>query len=631
MADRAHQMTDQIIAETERRLAAEYHQAAKEVEEKLNDYLRRYRKKDETWRKWVEEGKKTKEEYEQWRKGQLAVGKRWRDMKNQLAKDLRNTDRIAKAIINGETPRIYAINHAYGTFQIESSGHIDTSYTLYNREAMERIIRENPEMLPPPGPRMERRIAEGRAERWTRQKLQSDMMQGILQGDSIPELAKRISGNTERRNMADAVRYARTMATGAQNAGRYDSYRRARDMGIDLVIEWAATLDGRTRHAHREMHGQRTTVDEPFYTPDGFTILYPGQGGEDIPQREIWNCFVGDTFVSTDSNIERSYRHKYKGELVSIKTSCGVSFTCTPNHPILTPRGWIHANALNEGDNILITTVRELDSAGIDPNINHAPPRMKTIHQLLKMFPCERASGLSVDFHGDTATSNVEVVSKEGLLWNNGDSCISKPVDKFGFKNAGSLILGKCHLVPCFRGIYITALRFMGGGRKALSFFRRSLCHSNKHGFGTVARSNTCVSEYAINDLPTMTNIRSELIDGLAGKVFVDNVVAIDRKPSGLFCHVYNLQTENGYYFVGNSISQNGCSDNGNYAAIAKNCRCSLLAWVAGFEHETMRESDDVDDFDEWLNGHGDSREILSQWDTGNAIKMQYVRGYKNG
>lgn len=349
MADRAHQMTDQIIAETERRLAAEYHQAAKEVEEKLNDYLRRYRKKDETWRKWVEEGKKTKEEYEQWRKGQLAVGKRWRDMKNQLAKDLRNTDRIAKAIINGETPRIYAINHAYGTFQIESSGHIDTSYTLYNREAMERIIRENPEMLPPPGPRMEKRIAEGKAERWTRQKLQSDMMQGILQGDSIPELAKRISGNTERRNLADAVRYARTMATGAQNAGRYDSYRRARDMGIELVIEWAATLDGRTRHAHREMHGQRTTVDEPFYTPDGFTILYPGQGGEDVPQRTIWNC------------------------------------------------------------------------------------------------------------------------------------------------------------------------------------------------------------------------------------------------------------------------------------------RCTLLAWVAGFEHETMRESDDVEDFDEWLNGHGDSQDILSEWDTGEAIRMQYVRGYKNG
>ncbi len=290
MADRAHEMTDSIIKDIERRLSDEYERAAKEVEEKLKDYLRRYRKKDEIWRRWVKEGKKTKKEYEEWRKGQLAVGKRWRDLKNQLAKDLRNTDRIAKSIARGEMPTIYAINHAYGTWQIESSGNINTSYTLYNREAIERIVRENPEMLPPPGPRMLKKIAEGKAERWAKEKLQSDMIQGILQGDSIPELAARIAGNTKRRNMVDAVRYARTMATGAQNAGRYDAYRRAKDMGINLVIEWAATLDNRTRHAHRQMHGQRTTVDKPFHTPDGYTIYYPGQGGEDIPQRMIWNC-----------------------------------------------------------------------------------------------------------------------------------------------------------------------------------------------------------------------------------------------------------------------------------------------------------------------------------------------------
>ena len=288
--DRAHQMTDQILSETERRLREEYEKAGKEVEKKLNDYMKRYRKKDEKWREWVESGEKTKQEYEQWRKGQLAVGKRWRDLKNQIAKDMRNTDKIARAIMDGTTPGIYALNHAYGTWQIESSSGINTAYTLYNREAIERIIRENPEMLPPPGKRMTKRLAEAKAERWTKQKLQSDMIQGILQGDSIPELAARIAGNTSRRGMTDSVRYARTMATGAQNAGRYDSYRRARDMGIELVIEWAATLDGRTRHAHREMHGQRTSVDEPFYTPDGFTIMYPGQGGEDVPQREIWNC-----------------------------------------------------------------------------------------------------------------------------------------------------------------------------------------------------------------------------------------------------------------------------------------------------------------------------------------------------
>ena len=68
---------------------------------------------------------------------------------------------------------------------------------------------------------------------------------------------------------------------------------RAEKQGVDLVIEWQATLDDRTRHSHRMMHGQRRKVDEPFVV-DGVSILYPGQssgpGSSDIPQSMIWNC-----------------------------------------------------------------------------------------------------------------------------------------------------------------------------------------------------------------------------------------------------------------------------------------------------------------------------------------------------
>ena len=39
MADRAHEMTEKIIKDTEKRLRREYEQAAKELEEKLNDFI----------------------------------------------------------------------------------------------------------------------------------------------------------------------------------------------------------------------------------------------------------------------------------------------------------------------------------------------------------------------------------------------------------------------------------------------------------------------------------------------------------------------------------------------------------------------------------------------------------------
>jgi hypothetical protein len=86
------------------------------------------------------------------------------------------------------------------------------------------------------------------------------------------------------------------MATNAQNAGRYDAYERLQSNGVDLTLEWAATLDDRTRHEHRMMHGQRRDVGEPFVV-DGIEIMYPAQTGNfmgvrasDIPQSLIWGC-----------------------------------------------------------------------------------------------------------------------------------------------------------------------------------------------------------------------------------------------------------------------------------------------------------------------------------------------------
>lgn len=292
MADEGHKLTDRKIEEMEKRIAQEYAQAEREVKGKLDDYFRRFETKDKKWQQWVENGEKTEEQYKAWRTQQMAQGQRWNELKAQLAEEYNHTNQIARSVIDGYMPEIYAINHNFGLYQIESGGNINTSLTLYNRESVERLMREDPEVLPPPGKAVSKAIAQGRAERWSRQKLQSVMTQGILQGESIPHLASRLATEVGETNRKAAVRNARTMATNAQNAGRYDSYRRAKDIGVDLTIEWAATLDGRTRHDHRMLHGQRREVDEPFEV-DGIEILYPAQlksGDSDIPQQMIWNC-----------------------------------------------------------------------------------------------------------------------------------------------------------------------------------------------------------------------------------------------------------------------------------------------------------------------------------------------------
>lgn len=291
MADPAHEATEDIIKLIERRIAKEYRRAEKEIGEKLDDYLRRFEKKDKTWQRWVEEGKKTQEEYEKWRVGQIAVGKLWEEKKNAIAKDMHNANLIARSIARGHMPEVYAVNFNYARYMIEHTGKIDTSFSLYSREVVEWLMRDNPNLLPSPGVDLTKRIYNGLDIRWNRQQLQSLMMQALLQGEDISAIADRISKTLGEKNHKAAIRNARTMATGSQNAGRYDSFKRAEDIGIDLVIEWAATLDERTRTSHRMLHGQRRKVGQPFEV-DGIKILYPAdcRGASDIPQSMIWNC-----------------------------------------------------------------------------------------------------------------------------------------------------------------------------------------------------------------------------------------------------------------------------------------------------------------------------------------------------
>lgn len=284
MPDQGHIETELILRETEADVRRVYQQAVDEIQKKLDDYFRRYQVKDEIKRQQLAQGEITAQEYADWRKGQIMIGQRWEEMRDTLAEDLHNSNAIARSIVQGHIPEAYAVNHNYATFQVEKGSMLDTSYTLYDRQTVERIIRDQPDLLPPPGKRMSERIAANKDIAWQRGKIQSVTMQSILQGESIPKMAKRIAREMGEKNNKAATRYARTAMTGAQNAGRVDAYKRAEDMGIELEQEWLATLDGRTRHSHRQMDGQHVKVGEKFSNG----CRFPGDPSG--PGWEIWNC-----------------------------------------------------------------------------------------------------------------------------------------------------------------------------------------------------------------------------------------------------------------------------------------------------------------------------------------------------
>lgn len=345
MADIGHELTEERIKEIEKELQQEYTKAAAEIQNKLDDYMSRFTKKDEIWQKWVEDKKKTPEEYAEWRTGQMAVGKRWEKMKDSIADDLMHTNEIALQISTGHMPEIFSLNGNYSIYKAEHDAGIDTGLTLYNRDAVNRIVRDRPTLFLPPGKALSKKIKEGTVKRWEKGQIQSKMLQGIMQGKSIPNLARDIAEKTTGSEFKAAVRNARTMSTNAQNAGRYDAYNRLTSRGVDLTLEWAATLDNRTRHSHRMMHGQRRDVGEPFEV-DGVKIMYPAQTGKfmavsSVPQEMLWNCrctilayvkgFEHDTIKKSDKMGDMTFeewleakekpepilRQKEKGDAIS--------------------------------------------------------------------------------------------------------------------------------------------------------------------------------------------------------------------------------------------------------------------------------------------------------------------------
>lgn len=277
MPDKAHEQTDKELKRLERQITKEYSQAAKEVEKKLTDYLEKFAKKDAEMQKKVASGQMSAEEYGKWRVGQMAMGERWKEMQKTLTEDLVNADKIAAGMINDSLPSVYALNYNYGTYEVEHGAEINTSFSLYDHSTVENLMKKDPKIIP------KAKVDIPKDELWNRRKLTSAITQGILQGESIPKIANRLSSVANMDRNA-AIRNARTYTTAAENKGRVDSYKRADDMGIQLEKMWMATLDGRTRVSHRHLDGEIVPIDEEFSNGCEFP------GDPDGDPEEIYNC-----------------------------------------------------------------------------------------------------------------------------------------------------------------------------------------------------------------------------------------------------------------------------------------------------------------------------------------------------
>lgn len=283
--DLGHKLTDKELAKLERRIAKLYRDAGEELQATIDAYFEQFKKRDEEMKALigtVQNGKEwTEADYKQWRLNQIGRGERYQAMRDKVAQRATDANAVAVSYTNDATPGIYSLNRNYAAYTIERvTGNI--GFDLWDEQTVKRLMVEQPDLMPyyP----KDRALKRGIDLAYGKKQITASVTSSILQGKSIKHMADDLQKRITTMSRDSAIRTARTAVTGAQNAGRMDSYAAAEKMGIKLKKEWLATLDSRTRHSHAMLDGEQVAQDKKFSNG----CRFPGdpQG----PPWEIYNC-----------------------------------------------------------------------------------------------------------------------------------------------------------------------------------------------------------------------------------------------------------------------------------------------------------------------------------------------------
>lgn len=407
-----------------------------------------------------------------------------------------------------------------------------------------------------------------------RDMIRRELSAGFRAGEGTDALASRIEGLYDREiipNRAEVI--ARTEVVSASNLGGHEGVAAAGEVvGLDLEKQWvSAGNDGRTRAAHLGHDQKDLWVDvgkahEVTFEGRVEELMFPGDSSLGASPGNTINCFPAGTIAHSPSRIERAFSRYYNGDLIEIRTARGHKLSGTPNHPILTRRGWIGLGDLQKGDCLLSC------AAGKEVGLRHpypenAPARIEEIHGALATLGItQRIAGRQVDFHGDGRDGDVHVSGPNAKLpaWLVSEG--TEPSEDLTLAATGHGELAHLRLRDAqsgsprrFGSLVRTAQRDVRGQRPRLSLLRTGSPHPDSHGLATIPRLDAVLEEMPADDATVHADgIRDRLLGGSI-EVKADHVLELRRRRfSG---HVFNLQTVEGLY-IANGI-------------VVHNCRCA--------------------------------------------------------
>lgn len=343
MRDLGHEWTQERIDELEKRIRDSYQEAVDDIRMKMDAFIARFAAKNEELLKRLEAEKITEADYRDWLAGQVFQKKRWQATLDDLTDTLARANELAMQIINDAVPEAFAYNANWAAYNFEKEldgrgydlyvvnrpkgiepedkrgapvggARVQFGWGLYNVDAVKRLLRDEPNLLPPS------RVDIPKDKRWNMGNITRQIMQGIVQGERLEQVAQRLTKVAEM-NIDSARTHARTAMTAAQNAGRLEQMYRQRELahsfGMTVRKKWKSAKDTHVRKAHGILDGQLQELEDPF-TVYGKTIMYPG-APEAAPEL-VYNCRCAISAYYPDSPPQNAKMRDDDPERVPIRS-----------------------------------------------------------------------------------------------------------------------------------------------------------------------------------------------------------------------------------------------------------------------------------------------------------------------
>lgn len=392
--------------------------------------------------------------------------------------------------------------------------------------------------------------------RTTHAAMRNLLTQGVDQGWSYQRTARQIREQFDGFTSARAEMVAVTETADAYEHGQWMVRADLADQGIATEVAWLAESDACEICSPNPGDG--------YLPADG--VFSSGHTRPPAHPR----CIPAGAIVSGPRALASTARW-YDGEVVDIELRGGNRLTVTPNHPVLSPQGWVAAGALHEGGQVVRSRRQQRVPPTIDPHDRQEPALIENVARALggaRSVSTVAVPTAAEDFHGDGAGSEVAVVRTDRLLGHRRYAAFGKPSGqhRLCLRHAQAASLPRrrdlASVLPRQLDAACDVVRCVA---VATILLGTALLHHQPVGLRRTPQINAPVTQ-GVGDGPAAypVPLRQDVLR-YAGEVVADEVVRVGRRP--FRGHVYNLETGPGWY-ISNGI-------------VTHNCRCATITRVA--------------------------------------------------